>query len=52
MSRPDFETTWYPRIGEEAAEELRRGRKIVIFGITAKLAAANALNGKNTGTTG
>jgi hypothetical protein len=32
MAKPDFEVTWYPRIGKNAAEELRCGRKIVIFG--------------------
>jgi choline-glycine betaine transporter len=42
MAKPDFEATWYPRIGKEAAEELRRGRKIVTFGITAPLFAVAA----------
>lgn len=42
MAKPDFEATWYPRIGKDAAEELRRGRKIVIFGVTAPLFAIAA----------
>ena len=42
MTSPDFEATWIPRIGKEAAEELRRGRKIVIFGIVAPLFAGAA----------
>jgi hypothetical protein len=42
MAEPDFEATWYPRMGEKAAEELRRGRKIVTFGITAPLFAIGA----------
>ncbi len=42
MARPDFEATWYPRIGEKAAEELRRGRRITIFGITSPLFAGGA----------
>jgi hypothetical protein len=42
MAKPDFEATWYPRIGKNAAEELRRGRKIAIFGFTAGLFAAGA----------
>lgn len=27
MAKSDFEATWYPRIGKDAAEELRRSRK-------------------------
>jgi hypothetical protein len=42
MAKQDFEATWYPRIGKNAAEELRRGRKIVIFGITSPLFAVAA----------
>lgn len=32
MARPDFEATWYPRIGTEAAEELRRFRRTAWLG--------------------
>jgi hypothetical protein len=42
MAEPDFEATWYPRIGKDAAEELRRGRRITIFGISSPLFAAGA----------
>jgi hypothetical protein len=42
MAKLDFEATWYPRIGKDAAEELRRGRKIAIFGITMPLFAGGA----------
>jgi hypothetical protein len=42
MVKPDFEATWYPRIGKDAAEELRRGRKIVTFGIATPLFAVGA----------
>lgn len=42
MAEPDFEATWYPRIGKKAAEELRRWRKITIFGFTAPLFAIAA----------
>ena len=42
MTKPDFEATWYPRIGQNAAEELRRGRKISIFGIASPLFAVGA----------
>jgi len=31
MAQPDFETTWYPRIGAEAAEKLRDLRKVAMF---------------------
>jgi choline-glycine betaine transporter len=42
MAKPDFEATWYPRIGKNAAEELRRGRKIVTIGILSPLFAVAA----------
>lgn len=42
MAKPDFEATWYPRIGKDAAEELRRGRKIVTFGIASPVFAVAA----------
>jgi hypothetical protein len=42
MAKPDFEATWYPRIGKKAAEELRRGRRITIFGIASPLFAGGA----------
>jgi hypothetical protein len=42
MAKPDFEATWYPRIGRNAAEELRRGRKIGIYGFTMPLFAIAA----------
>jgi hypothetical protein len=42
MAKPDFEATWYPRIGKNAAEELRRGRKIVTFGIASPVFAIAA----------
>jgi hypothetical protein len=42
MAEPDFEATWYPRIGKKAAEELRRGRKISIIGIPSGLFAIAA----------
>jgi choline-glycine betaine transporter len=42
MAKLDFEATWYPRIGKNAAEELRRGRKIVTFGIVSPVFAVAA----------
>jgi hypothetical protein len=42
MAERDFEATWYPRIGKHAAEELRRGRKISIFGFVVPLFAVAA----------
>ncbi len=42
IAKPDFEATWYPRIGKDAAEELRRGRKIVTFGIVSPVFAVTA----------
>lgn len=42
MAKEDFEATWYPRIGKDAAEELRRGRKIVTFGIVTPVFAIGA----------
>lgn len=32
MANSDFESTWYPRIGKDAAEELRRGRRTALLG--------------------
>jgi hypothetical protein len=34
MARPDFDAAWIPRIGKQATEELRRGRRIAIAGMT------------------
>jgi membrane protein DedA with SNARE-associated domain len=50
MTEPDFEATWYPRIDKNAAEELRRGRKITIIGIPSGLfvVAAGLLIGTST----
>ncbi len=43
MAKSDFEATWYPRIGKDAAEELRRFRKIVVmFALPAPLAGGVA----------
>jgi hypothetical protein len=42
MAERDFEATWYPRIGKDAAEELRRWRKLTIFGVTVPLFAIAA----------
>ncbi|HEV3093977.1 MAG TPA: hypothetical protein VGY30_05625 [Solirubrobacteraceae bacterium] len=42
MAEQDFEATWYPRIGEKAAEELRRFRRITIFGIGSPVFAVAA----------
>jgi hypothetical protein len=42
MAKLDFEATWYPRIGKDASEELRRGRKLTIFGVTVPLFAIAA----------
>jgi hypothetical protein len=50
MAKPEFEATWIPRIGEEAAEELRRGRKIAVIGVLIPVlsAAAGLLIGTGT----
>jgi hypothetical protein len=32
MANADFEATWYPRIGKDAAEELRRARRTAWLG--------------------
>jgi hypothetical protein len=50
MAKQDFEATWYPRIGKNATEELRRGRKIVVFGLASPLfaVAAGLLIGTST----
>ena len=42
MAESDFEGTWYPRIGKDAAEELRRYRRITIFGISSPLFVVGA----------
>jgi hypothetical protein len=42
MAEPDFEAIWYPRIGKNAAEELRRWRKLTIFGFAVPLLAIAA----------
>jgi hypothetical protein len=42
MAKGDFEATWYPRIGKDAAEELRRLRKIAIVGTTMPVFAIGA----------
>jgi hypothetical protein len=46
----DFEATWYPRIGKDAAEELRRARRTAWLGpLTAVFAVgAGALIGTST----
>ena len=48
MARSDFERTWYPRIGKDAAEELRRARRTALLGPLAAVFAvgAGALIGK------
>jgi hypothetical protein len=38
----DFETTWLPRIGKEATEELRRARRLVVMYPVAVVFAAGA----------
>lgn len=50
MARTDFESTWYPRIGKDAAEELRRARRTAWLGPLAAVFAvgAGALIGKGT----
>ncbi len=50
MAKPDFEATWNPRIGKDAAEELRRARRTAWLGpLTAVFAVgAGALIGKGT----
>jgi hypothetical protein len=52
MTKSDFEATWYPRIGKDAAEELRRGRKLVTFGIASPVFAVAAGLLIGTGTLG
>jgi hypothetical protein len=42
VAKPDLEATWYPLIGKDAAEELRRGRKISILCIPSGLFAGAA----------
>lgn len=41
MTSPDFEATWVPRIGEKAAGELRRCRRIGMGAIVASLVFAS-----------
>ncbi len=50
MAKTGFEATWYPRIGKDAAEELRRARRTVWLGPLAAVfaAGAGALIGKGT----
>lgn len=50
MANADFEGTWYPRIGKDAAEELRRARRTAWLGPLAAVFAvsAGALIGKGT----
>jgi hypothetical protein len=50
MANSDFETTWYPRIGKEAAEGLSHYRRIARLGPLNVLFAvgAGALIGKGT----
>lgn len=50
MAEFDFEATWYPRIGKDAAEELRRYRRTVWFVLLAVVCAvgAGALIGMGT----
>jgi hypothetical protein len=50
MATTDFEGTWYPRIGKDAAEELRRYRRtiwLVLLGVVCAV-GAGALIGKGT----
>jgi hypothetical protein len=42
MAKTDFETTWYPRIGKDAAEELRRARRTTWLGPPTAVVAASA----------
>jgi hypothetical protein len=50
MAEPGFEATWYPRMGKDAAEELRRARRTAWLGPVAAVfaAGAGALIGKGT----
>jgi len=50
VSRTDFEATWYPRVGKDAAEELRRARRAALLGPLAAVFAfgAGALIGTGT----
>ncbi len=50
LPEADFGTTWYPRIGEDAAEELRRARRTAWLGplIAVFAVGAGALIGKGT----
>jgi hypothetical protein len=41
-TKPDFDAIWVPRIGREAADELRRGRKIARIGVVMPLVAGAA----------
>jgi hypothetical protein len=42
MAKPDFEATWYPRIGKDAADELRRARRTACLGPVAAVFAVGA----------
>ena len=42
MAKPDFEATWHPRIGKDAAEDLRRARKTARLGPLAAVFAVGA----------
>jgi hypothetical protein len=50
MANADFEATWYPRIGKDAADELRRARRTAWLGplIGVFAVGAGALIGKGT----
>ena len=51
MAQTDFEATWYPRIGKDAAEELRRFRRAALLNPPVGVACAvgaGALIGKGT----
>jgi hypothetical protein len=52
MTRTDFETTWYPRIGKDAAEELRRYRRTMWFVLLGVVCAVGAGALIGTGTVG
>jgi hypothetical protein len=41
-AKPDFDAIWVPRIGREAADELHRGRKVALIGVTMPVVAGLA----------
>jgi hypothetical protein len=52
MVNSDFETTWYPRTGKDAAEELRRYRRTALLGLPIAVSALGAGVLIGTGTLG